>query len=119
MNFNFLAHYRDLAINTYDVDPVIFIVLIIISIPFYYYSLYVMGKTIIHLKTEHKLRSREILKHHEFVRALVVNQIAWFLPYIYVIFWGRNIPIWIWILLAIYISFAVYLFFVKLLKKVK
>ncbi|MEI7690064.1 MAG: hypothetical protein WCI63_00285 [bacterium] len=118
MDFNLINYYRDLAINTYDVDPYIFIVLILISIPFYYYGLFVMAKVIIKLKKNHNLKGKEILKHHEFVRAFIINQVAWFGPYVYVIIWGKNIPIWIWALLIFYLSITLYIFYKKIFKKI-
>ncbi len=119
MNFNFLNYYRDLAINTYDVDPYIFVALILISIPFYYYGLFVMAKVAFSLKKQHNLKGKEIIKHHEFVRAFIINQIAWFGPYVYVIVYGNNIPIWVWILLIVYLVIALIIFYKKIYKAIK
>lgn len=116
---NIIEYYRNIAIINYHVDPIIFIVLIIISIPFYYYGLFVMGKIIYRLKTKHKLIGKEILKHKEFIRALVINQVAWIAPYIYVLFWGENLPLWFWVLIFAYIILAAYLFYKKIFVKVK
>ncbi len=65
MNLNFIEYYRDLAINTYDIDPVIFVALVVITTPFYYFSLFIIGKVIYRLKTEHKFNNKEILKQKE------------------------------------------------------
>jgi hypothetical protein len=119
MNLNFIEYYRNLAINTYDVDPVIFVILVVITTPFYYYSLFVISKIIYKLKTEHKLNNKEILKHKDFIVALIVNQVAWIIPNIYIIFWGENLPVWVWLLVAINIFLTVYLFSSKILTSLK
>jgi hypothetical protein len=40
------------------------------------------------------------------------------LPYIYVIFWGKNIPLWFWILFFGWIGLSSYLFWNKLKEKI-
>lgn len=119
MNFEIIDNLRNTAANTYGVDPVIFIVIYVGSIPIFYYSLYIIGKTIIHLRTKHKLSRKEILKHREFLKALMVNQVAWIAPYLYVMFWGKNIPSWVWVLLVIYFIITINVLYTKLFNKAK
>lgn len=115
MDLNFIEYYRNLAINTYDVDPFLFVALVVISTPFYYYSLFIIGKIIYKLKNEHKLNNKEILKNKKFITALIVNQIAWALPNIYIIFWGRYLPLWLWLLIGLNITLTLSLLYSKIL----
>jgi hypothetical protein len=117
VDFSFLDKYRDLAVNTYHVDPVIFIVIYVISIPFCYICLFVMGKLIWHLKETHKLKGREIIKHKNFVRALIVYLLAFISPYFYVLVWGDNLPIWVWLLISLIVGLSLYIFVLKIKKQ--
>lgn len=114
MSLNFLENLRDIAVNRYDIDPLVFIVLVIVTTPFYYGSLFVIGKVIYKLKSKHKLNNKEILGHHEFIAAFIVNQIAWALPNIYIIFWGKSLPYWVWLLVAINIVLTLSFFYSKI-----
>ena len=110
IHFNFLNYYRDLAINTYDVDPFVFMIIYLASIPIFYYTLFIMGKVIYHLKQEHNLKGKEIIKHREFIKALIINQIAWISPYLYVMFFGKNLPIWFWLFLALWLGITLFFY---------
>lgn len=119
MSLNFLENLRDIAVNRYDIDPLVFIVLVIVTTPFYYGSLFVIGKVIYKLKSKHKLNNKEILGHHKFIIAFIINQIAWVLPNIYIIFWGKNLPLWLWILIILNIVLTLSLFYSKIFKHLK
>ena len=119
MSLNFLENLRDIAVNRYDIDPLVFIVLVIVTTPFYYGSLFVIGKVIYKLKSKHKLNNKEILKHHEFITAFIINQIAWVLPNVYIIFWGKNLPLWLWALIILNIVLTLSLFYSKIFKHLK
>lgn len=117
MDFSFLEKYRDLATNTYHVDPVIFVVIYVVSIPICYGCLFFMGKIIWNLKEKHKLKGHEILKHKNFLKAILIYQIAWIAPYFYVMVWGRDLPLWFWFFLVATIGIASYFFYIRIKKQ--
>lgn len=124
MDFNIFQIWHDLAVKTYNVNPSIFIFLMLFSIPFYYYGWYGLARGAIKFRKKYKdkannLQVSDILKDKKFTLPLFVNRTAWVLPYIYVIFWGRNIPLWFWLLFFGWILLSAYLFWNKLKEKLQ
>ncbi len=121
MKFNIFQIYYDLAVNTYHIDPFIFTFLMVFSVPFYYYGWFKIGKEILIFKKKYSdkrnhLKVSDILTEKGFAGAVGLNRFAWILPYLYVIFWGRNIPWWFWILFFSWIIFMGYMFWLKVKK---
>lgn len=93
------------ARDDYSVDPVVFIVIYLVSAPFFYYSIFRM------------------------VRALARRQqqgiIAWSMvflgataaPFLYVLFFGRNLPWWVYVVIGLLIGQGVYSLVRRLRKK--
>lgn len=118
MDLNFIESWRSIAVDTYRVDPVIFIALMLISTPFYYYGLFEIGRVIFGLRKKHKLSSKNVIRDKIFIRGLIVYEVAWALPYIYIVFWGDNIPIWVWIFVSLNLLLGIFLFYTKIKKQI-
>jgi hypothetical protein len=84
------------ARETYGVDPIIFLVIYTICGPFFYYSLF---KTVAALAK--KLFKEAIL----WSTILLFATIA---PFIYVLFFGRNIPWWVYGVISIIFIQTIY-----------
>jgi len=117
MDFSFFEKYRDLALNTYHVDPVIFLIIYIVSVPICYYCLFVISKKIWKLKETHKLAGKTIIKNKKIINLLIIYQGALLAPYLYVLIWGDNLPWWVWFLLLSVILFSSYFFFLRIRKQ--
>ncbi|MDD3480976.1 MAG: hypothetical protein PHW75_02005 [Patescibacteria group bacterium] len=118
-----IENFRYLAINTYHVDPGIFVFLMLASIPPYYYGWYGLLRGVIRFRKEYKdksnnLKPLDVLTRNYFIWPLVINRSAWVMPYIYVIFWGENLPLWFWILFIGWIFISGYLFWNKIKQKI-
>ncbi len=93
------------ARETYGVDPVVFIVIYFVSVPFFYFSIYRMVRALA------KKRQQEIL-----VWSMVFLG-ATAAPFLYVLFFGRNLPWWVYVVIAALIGQGVWSLVRKLRKK--
>jgi hypothetical protein len=84
------------ARNNYHVDPVIFLVIYFLSVPFFYYSLFRMIRAI-----PKKLGNEIMLWSTIFLCANVA-------PFIYVLLFGRNLPWWVYGVIALLIGQGVF-----------
>lgn len=119
-----IENFRYLAVNVYHVDPAIFIFLMMLSIPPYYWGWYALAREAIDFRKRYKdkrhhLRVTDILSEKGFLLPLAINRSAWVMPYVYVIFWGENIPPWFWFLFFGWIFLSSHLFWNKLKQKLK
>jgi hypothetical protein len=122
MDFNLITIWNDLAVNQYHVDPKVFIFLMILSVPFYYWGWYALLRSALDFKKKfldkgNNLRVTDILAEKSFLWPLATNRLAWVMPYVYVIGWGRNIPWWFWVLFIGWIMISMFLFWNKLKEK--
>lgn len=123
MAINFLSTYWQLAENTYHVNPLIFVILMTASVPPYYWGWFALAKETVDFGKRYKnkqngLKITDILTEKGFLLPLTINRAAWVMPYIYVIFWGKNIPLWFWIVFFGWICLSSYLFWNKLKQKI-
>jgi hypothetical protein len=103
-----LGAIRDMmraARDTYGVNPVAFIVIYLVTVPFFYYSIFRM------------------------LRALARRQqqgiIAWSMvflgsnaaPFLYVLVFGRNLPWWVYLVIGLLLAQGVYSLIRRLRKK--
>jgi hypothetical protein len=103
-----LGGIRDLmetARTTYGVDPVVFIVIYVASAPFFYFSIYRMVRAL--------ARRRQA----ELVPWSMVFLAATVAPFLYVLLFGRNLPWWVYVLVALLIGQGVYSLVRRLRKK--
>ena len=84
------------ARETYGVDPIIFLVIYLGCAPFWYYSLF---RT---LKAATQRRTKELLP---WSMVFLVTSVA---PFVYVMLFGRNLPVWVYAVIAALVFQAVY-----------
>jgi fatty acid desaturase len=89
----------------YCVDPVIFIVIYLFSVPFFYYSIFRMVRALA------RKRGNEIMVWS------IVFLAATAAPFLYVLFFGRNLPWWVYVVIALLIGQGVYSLVRRLTKK--
>jgi hypothetical protein len=123
MDLNIFQSLYDLAVKEFSVNPTVFIFLVLVSAPPYYYGWYGLAKVIIRFKKKYEdknnnQKATDIIKEKNFILSLTINRIAWSMPYVYIIFWGENIPLWFWILFFGWITLSVFLFWNKLKEKI-
>ena len=93
------------ARDTYGVDPVAFIVIYLASAPFFYYSIFRMVRALA------RRRQQEILLWS------MVFLGATAAPFLYVLLFGRNMPWWVYVVIALLIGQGVYSLVRRLTKK--
>jgi hypothetical protein len=92
----FVRGIMETARTRYGVNPVIFLVIYLGSVPFFYYSIYRMVRALA------RRRQAEIITWSMvFLGATVA-------PFLYVLVFGRNLPWWVYVLVALLIGQGVY-----------
>jgi len=84
------------AIDYYGVNPVIFLVIYLVSVPFFYYSLFRVAQALA------KKRGKEALVWG------TVFLCATIAPFMYVLFLGRNLPWWVYGIIALLIGYGIF-----------
>ena len=84
------------AIDQYGVNPAIFLVIYLISVPFFYYSLFRVVQAFA------KKRGKEALVWG------TVFLCATIAPFMYVLFFGRNLPWWVYGIIALLIGYGIF-----------
>ncbi len=87
-----LQRVMQAARQTYGVDPVIFLILYLGCAPFWYYSIF---------RTLRAAASRSMNEAMLWSAVFLGATIA---PFVYVILFGRNIPWWVYLLIAILVA---------------
>ena len=95
----------DGARTNYGVDPIVFIVIYLVSVPFFYYSIFRM------------VRALARRKQNEIVTWSMVFLGATAAPFLYVLFFGRNLPWWVYVVIALLIGQGVYSLIRRLRRK--
>lgn len=106
---DFIINLYNQANNTYHVNPLIFVVLYIITVPIYYYGQFIMIKVgYKYFKKERKEKKKfdigGLITSKGFIKGLIINRFGWVAPYIYVFIFGRNLPIWVYVLILVWLS---------------
>jgi hypothetical protein len=94
-----------IATDNYGVNPIIFLIIYLICVPIFYYSLF---RT---LQALAKRVGKEIILWSAIFLSVNVA------PFIYVIIFGQNIPWWVYIIITILIGQAVISLIMKLKRK--
>lgn len=84
------------AIGHYGVNPAIFLVIYLMGVPFFYYSLFRMMRALA------KKLGKEVLV---WSTVLLCTTVA---PFIYVLFFGRNLPWWVYGIIALLIGQGIF-----------
>jgi hypothetical protein len=90
------------ARDNYGVDPVVFLVIYFASMPFFYYSLFRMIRALA------QKRGMEIMLWSAVFLCATVA------PFLYVLFFGRNLPWWVYGIIALLIGQGVFSLVMKL-----
>jgi hypothetical protein len=93
------------ARDTYGVDPIIFLVIYLGSAPVFYYSLFRMIRA-----AAQRLGKQVMLWSAVFLCANVA-------PFVYVLLFGRNLPWWVYGIIALLIGQGIYSLVTKLRSK--
>jgi len=93
------------ARENYGVNPTIFLIIYLITVPIFYYSLFRTLRAI-----TKKLGNEIMLWSAIFLCANIA-------PFLYVLIFGRNIPWWVYGIIAILIGQGVFSFILKIRKK--
>jgi hypothetical protein len=115
---SYIAHYQQLAVETYHVSPIIFATIYILSIPIFYISFYKVVSELIKLRRKygsgiaHHAKSEKRLLF--WLAVLVLDYLA---PYVYVAIFGKNLPTWLCIALIIVLLLMGYGLLGKLYKR--
>jgi ABC-type Co2+ transport system permease subunit len=103
-----LGSIRDLmqtARENYGVDPVVFLVIYLVTVPFFYYSIFRM------------VRALAVKRQQEILSWSMVFLGSTAAPFIYVLIFGRNLPWWVYGVIAILLGQGVYSLVRRLTKK--
>ena len=84
------------ARDNYGVDPVAFLVIYLVSVPFFYWSIFAMVRALA------RRQSRAIMLWS----TVFLGSTA--APFLYVLFFGRNLPWWVYVVIALLIGQGVY-----------
>jgi hypothetical protein len=90
------------ARDNYGVNPVVFLIIYLVCVPLFYYSLFRTFRAL-----AKKLGKEVMLWSAIFLCSTVA-------PFIYVLFFGRNIPWWVYGIIAILIGQGILSFAMKL-----
>ena len=82
--------------TNYGVDPIIFVIISTIASPAFYYGLYRLVRAVV------KRLPREIMLWGP------IFGCAFIAPYVYVLFFGRNLPWWVYVVMALLVGQGVY-----------
>jgi hypothetical protein len=93
------------ARTNYGVEPVAFLVIYLVSVPFFYYSIFRMVRAL-----ARKLRREVMVWSAVFLASTAA-------PFLYVLFFGRNLPWWVYGVIALLIGQGVYSLIRRLTKK--
>ena len=91
------------ASDEYGVNPAVFLVIYFVSVPFFYYSLF------------RAVRASVGKRGKEAAAWGAVFLCATIAPFVYVLFFGRNLPWWVYGIIALLIGYGIF----SLLKKLK
>jgi glycopeptide antibiotics resistance protein len=91
--------------DKYNVSPYIFGGIYLGAIPFFFLCL---GWTI-----------RNIRKKKSFVFPALLTGLFFISAYLYLIFVGENIPVWVYVFIAVLVGYGIYSTFSKIQKKIK
>ena len=105
----YIRSYYDLAVNTYHVNPVIFLILYLGAVPFFYLSIFFILREVVRLrKSGRQLTLSTLVDDRTIDVWFIVFVVANVLPYIYIAIWGRNVPPWVWMPILLVIAYAAY-----------
>lgn len=113
---SYLLDFAAKSEANYHVNPWIFCILFFGSALPLYYGYYRIARSA--LTIENRKLKRKVINHRELKIGIVISVIAWWIPYVYVILFGR-LPLEIWVSFYAFV-FIMGAFFIKtLIGKIK
>ncbi len=82
--------------TNYGVDPIIFVIISVIASPAFYYGLYRLVRAVL------KRDTRDLMLWGP------IFGCAFIAPYVYVLFFGRNLPWWVYVVIGLLVAEGVY-----------
>ena len=86
------------ARENYGVDPVAFLVIYLASVPFFYFSIYRMLRAL----------ARRQQQQQQIIAWSMVFLGSTAAPFVYVLFFGRNLPWWVYVVIALLVGQGVF-----------
>jgi len=93
------------ARENYGVDPVAFLIIYLASAPVFYFSIFRMVRAL-----ARKLKNEITIWSMVFLAATVA-------PFLYVLFFGRNLPWWVYVVIGLLIAQGIFSLVRRLTKK--
>lgn len=112
---NYIQDFAATSEANYNVNPWIFVILFFGSAIPLYYGYYRIGKSV--LKFENKKLVGKKINTAELRLGITISIIAWWIPYVYVIFFGK-LPWNLWLIFIIFVLIMGGLFVKTLLDKI-
>jgi len=114
---SYIANMTSLAVNTYHVNPNIFLLIYIISIPIFYIAIYFIAKELMAIKKEHgKITAKHFLYEEALSFWMIVLLLDYLAPYLYIAIFGENLPTWVWAVIIIVVSLSIFSLFNRFIK---
>ncbi|NTU69850.1 class I SAM-dependent methyltransferase [bacterium] len=101
-------------ITSYGTNPLIFVLIWFLSIPFYWYGWYLIGSAA--WVERNKLSFYNLTHSRVLLRGILINRIAWISPYVYIMYSGKSLATWFWVSLISWLFVGLILFGNKLNK---
>jgi len=118
MSFDFINSLRDEAVNRFHVDPAIFIVIYLLTIPPNWYSTFLMVRSAYRCyKGNKRIPINDLISKPDFITGFVLCVLTLVAPYVYVLIYGSNLPVWFYIYLVMLAVLMPYLIIRKVRKK--
>lgn len=112
----YLQDFAATSEATYHVNPWIFLILFFGSALPLYYGYYRIGKSVV--KYEKRENKKQAFDKKELKTGVTISVFAWFIPYIYVVLFGK-LPLYIWLIFIAVILITGFLFFRTLKSKIR
>jgi hypothetical protein len=94
----------------HGVNPYFFITIYIVSFPFYYLPLFKFKKYVKEIKSKSTDTASLATLKGDLIKYIIINRLAWAAPYIYVLIWGRGLPLLFVSLIYVYIFLGACIF---------
>lgn len=104
--------------ETFNVNPLIYAALYVFSIPPFWYGILRMAKSLVKSRRQ-QWTWKEAVGDASFRLGISITAFAWAMPVVYLIVWGRNLPLWIYALTAASVVLFIFSLRRSITKKVK
>jgi len=109
---NYFRQLSDYAVS-HGVSPTIFVIIFILSIPFFYYPLFKFKEYSKLLKQASKDKNESNNLKNVTIKYILIIGLAWASPYLYVLVFGHGLPLLFTVLMVLYLVFGLLLLIYK------